>query len=122
MDGKPGPEYWINHSDYKLDAEGIFENDTVWISGKADITYYNESPDELNRIVLRSYPDMTADAAIRNFYIFPFNETRQVSYSDLLIDDDTIPSQMLMQSRTSTNLVVRLDKPLKSGTKTVVLT
>ena len=115
MDGKPGPEYWINHSDYKLDAEGIFENDTVWISGKADITYYNESPDELNRIVLRSYPDMTADAALRNYYIFPFNETRQVSYSDLLIDDDTIPSQMLMQRRTSTNLIVQLDEPLKPG-------
>jgi len=115
MDGKPGSEYWINHSDYKLDAEVIFENDTVWISGKVNITYYNESPDELNMIVLRSYPDMMADAAIRNYYIFPFNETRQVSYGDLLIDDDTIPSAMLMRSRTSTNLLVRLDESLKSG-------
>jgi len=115
MDGVAGPEYWINHSDYKLDAEVIFENDTVWIKGDADITYYNESPDELNMIVLRSYPDITADAALRNFYIFPFNETRQVRYGDLLVGDDTIPSQMLMQRRTSTNLMVRLEEPLKSG-------
>jgi len=115
MDGKPGSEYWINHSDYKLDAEVTFENDTVWINGKANITYYNESPDELNIIVLRSYQDMTADAALRNFYIFPQNETRQVSYSDLLIGDDTIPSQMLMQSRTSTNLIIRLNEPLEPG-------
>ena len=115
MDGIPGPDYWINHSDYRLDVDVIFENDTVWIKGDADITFYNESPDELNMIVLRSYPDIMADAAIRNYYIFPFNETRQVSYSDLLIGDDTIPSAMLMQRRTSTNLVVRLDEPLKPG-------
>ncbi|MEA1887434.1 MAG: M1 family metallopeptidase [Bacteroidota bacterium] len=115
MDGMPGPEYWINHSDYKLDAEVIFENDTVWINGKANITYYNESPDDLNMIVLRSYPDMMADAALRNWYFSPQNETRQVNYNDLLIGDDTIPSPMLMQSRTSTNLLVRLDDPLKSG-------
>lgn len=117
MEGVPGPEYWINHSDYKLDAELIFENDTVWIKGKANITYYNESPDELNMIVLRSYPDIMADAALRNYYISPFNETRQVSYSDLLIDDDTIPSSMLMQRRTSTNLLVQLEEPLKPGNK-----
>ena len=115
MDGVAGTEYWINHSDYKLDAEVMFENDTVWIKGKADITYYNESPDELNMIVLRSYPDIMADAALRNYYIFPFNETRQVSYSDLLIDDDTVPSPMLLQRRTSTNLMVRLDEALKPG-------
>jgi len=115
MMGHPGPAYWINHSDYKLDAEVLFENDTVWISGKANINYHNESPDDLNMIVLRSYPDMMADAALRNWYFFPQNETRQVKYSDLLIGDDTIPSQLLMQSRTSTNLIVRLDEPLKAG-------
>lgn len=118
FNGVPGPDYWINHSDYKLDADLSIENDTVWISGKADITYYNESPDDLNMIVLRSYPDIMADAAIRNYYIFPQNETPQVQYSDLIIGDDTIPSEMLMRSRTSTNIMVRLNEPLASGEKT----
>ncbi|MBS0010230.1 MAG: M1 family metallopeptidase [Bacteroidales bacterium] len=117
MKGHPGSAYWINHSDYMLQAEVVFENDTVWIEGKADITYYNESPDELNMIVIRSYPDMMADAAIRNYYIFPDNETRQVSYSDLIIDNDTIPAALLMRSRTSTNLMVRLDQALAPGGK-----
>ena len=115
MAGKPGSLYWMNHSDYKLNVEVIFENDTVWISGRANIKYYNESPDSLKMIVLRSYQDMMADAALRNWYILPQNETRQVKYSDLLIDDDTIPSTVLTQNRTSTNLLVRLDEPLKSG-------
>ncbi len=118
MKGVPGPDYWINHSDYRLDADLSFENDTVWISGKADITYHNESPDNLTMIVLRSYPDIMADAAIRNYYIFPQNETPQVQYSDLIMGNDTIPSDMLMRSRTSTNLIVRLNEPLASGEKT----
>jgi len=120
MKGVPGSDYWINHSDYKIEADLSFENDTVWISGKADITYHNESPDDLTMIVLRSYPDIMADAAIRNYYIFPQNETPQVQYSDLIIDDDTIPSGLLMQSRTSTNIIVRLNEPLASGEKTAL--
>ena len=115
MKGHPGSDYWINHSDYILDADVVFENDTVWIKGKANITYHNESPDDLNMIILRSYPDMMAGAALRNWYIPPGNETGQVKYSDLLIGDDTIPSRVLMQSRTSTNLIVRLNESLKSG-------
>jgi len=115
MKGIPGSEYWINHSDYILDADITIENDTVWISGKAQIRYYNESPDSLRMIVLRSYPDAMADAAIRNYYIFPQNETPQVQYSDLIIENDTVPSAMLMGRRTSTNLMVRLQEPLAPG-------
>lgn len=115
MEGHPGSAYWINHSDYILDAEVVLENDTVWIKGKANITYHNESPDDLNMIILRSYPDMMAGSALRNWYIPPGNETGQVKYSDLLIGNDTIPSRVLMQSRTSTNLIVRLSESLKSG-------
>ncbi len=116
-DGKPGPGYWINHSDYEIKAEVQFKNDTVWITGKAGITYYNESPDTLNMIVLRSYPDIMAGAALRNFYIFPQNETDQVSYGDLYIGNDTVPSSILMSSRTSTNLIVRPEKPVAPGEK-----
>ena len=120
MKGVPGSDYWVNHSDYKIKADLSFENDTVWISGTADITYHNESPDDLNMIVLRSYPDIMADAAIRNYYIFPQNETPQVHYSDLIIGNDTIPSGLLMQSRTSTNIIVRLNEPLAPGEKTTL--
>ena len=29
LDGVPGEKYWVNHSDYKLDAKVSFVNDTV---------------------------------------------------------------------------------------------
>ena len=96
LDGKPGGSYWINHSDYDLDVEVTFENDTVWISGSAIITYYNESPDDLNMILLRSYPDIFAAGAKRDFYFGSSNDTKLVQYSDLYINNDTVPSSLLM--------------------------
>jgi len=115
--GVPGENYWTNSADYKMDVEVSFVNDTTWIIGSADITYYNNSPDDLNMLVLRSYPDFSAGAAIRNFYIYPMNETDQVQYSDMIVNSDTIPSRQVMMSRTSTNLLVRLRSPLSSGDK-----
>lgn len=115
--GVPGHNYWVNHSDYSIDAELSFINDTVWINGKAKITYYNDSPDTLNIIVLRSYPDVMAPAAVRDYYIFPLNVTDPVEYSDLIAGNDTIKSARLMQSRTSTNLIIRLKKPIAPGSK-----
>ena len=50
-DGKPGPKYWINHSDYKIQAE-VFPKERI-VKGTEQIKYYNDSPDTLRRMVLR---------------------------------------------------------------------
>jgi hypothetical protein len=115
IDGKPGEKYWTNTADYKMDVKLEFKNDTTWIKGSADIKYHNNSPDKLYMLVLRSYPDFFGGAAIRNFYIYPVNETEQVQYGDMIVNKDTIPSQRVMMSRTSTNLIVRLNNPLEPG-------
>jgi hypothetical protein len=49
--GAPGPMYWQNRADYKIDAS----LDTVKqeISGTVEITYSNNSPDELNYLWLQ---------------------------------------------------------------------
>ena len=39
FDGKPGPKYWVNHSDYTIKAEIIPE--TRSLKGHEWITYYN---------------------------------------------------------------------------------
>ncbi len=48
--GTPGPGYWQNKADYKIDAS-LNEKDTS-ISGNEIITYTNNSPDELNYLWL----------------------------------------------------------------------
>ena len=42
LDGKPGPDYWQNHSDYKITAE--LDPTSGKLVGSAVITYYNSSP------------------------------------------------------------------------------
>jgi len=49
--GAPGPQYWQNRSDYKISA--TLDTATKSIIGKAEITYTNNSPDELTQIWLQ---------------------------------------------------------------------
>ena len=48
-DGKPGAEYWQNSSDYKIEVE--VDPSAYLFNGSEEVTYYNNSPDTLKRIV-----------------------------------------------------------------------
>ena len=49
-DGKPGPEYWQNTGSYDLYAE--IDPETHTLHGRSSITYFNNSPDNLEVIVV----------------------------------------------------------------------
>jgi Peptidase family M1 domain len=49
-DGSPGPAYWQNRADYKVDAS--FDTAASVLAGKVDITYTNNSPDALSFVWL----------------------------------------------------------------------
>ena len=49
-DGTPGEDYWQNYASYTLHAELVPETHTVY--GSAQITYTNNSPDDLDVIVV----------------------------------------------------------------------
>lgn len=48
--GNPGPDYWQNGADYKLEVELDEVNNTI--SGTVEITYYNSSPEQLSFVWL----------------------------------------------------------------------
>ncbi|WP_457268365.1 M1 family metallopeptidase [Pedobacter sp. UYEF25] len=56
MSGKPGINYWQNHSDYKIKVN--FNPDTRLLNGHVDITYSNNSPNTLNQIWFKLYPNL----------------------------------------------------------------
>ena len=68
-DGKPGPGYWQNSSDYKIDVE--VDPSTYFIKGNEIITYHNNSPDTIKIIVLRLYPDIYKKGSARDFSVSP---------------------------------------------------
>ena len=49
--GEPGPKYWQNRSDYKINA--ILDTVTHKVSGDVEITYTNNSPDNLKFLWLQ---------------------------------------------------------------------
>jgi len=123
-DGNPGPNYWQNHSDYdisvRLDTAGkrIFGNQTV--------IYHNESPDTLNRIVLRLYQNRYQKGTTRNVKVRAENLHDGIVIDSLIINWEkvSIPGNefnrtAIIPDSTSgyngTNLCIWLDEKMLPG-------
>ncbi len=81
IDGTPGPNYWQNSSDYDIKAE--FNPASKLLTGSEKIVYHNNSPDTLNRIVLRLYQNLNRPTAARDFEINSDLITKGVNISNL---------------------------------------
>lgn len=105
-DGKPGPNYWINRSDYTIKAELIPQSRTV--NGHAWITFYNNSPDSLNTFVFRLYQDIMKKGSPRDFSINPADITDGVKIDTLIINSNGVDfkSKTYRVLRTGTNLII----------------
>ncbi|MCL6100801.1 MAG: M1 family metallopeptidase [Bacteroidetes bacterium] len=105
-DGKPGPNYWINHTDYNIQAE-VFPKEHK-VEGHEFVAFYNESPDTLKQLVIRLYQDIMRKGNIHDFPINPADETDGVKIDTLLIDGVGFDINKRGNTyRTSTNLVLR---------------
>lgn len=112
MDGRPGPNYWQNHSDYKIQVELI--PDKRLVTGIANITYFNNSPDTLKQIVIRLYPDILKKGQPRDFNLHPddLNDGTIISY--LKINKQKFDSVKIdtLNMIKGTNLIVDLHEDL----------
>ena len=111
-DGKPGVNYWINHSDYKIQAE-VFPKERI-VKGTEQIKYYNDSPDSLRRITLRLYQDIMKKGNSRDGSISPSDETDGVTIDTFMINGVGISTKGRSGIfRSATNMSVRnLEKPI----------
>lgn len=88
MNGKPGPEYWQNSCNYKIEVE--VDPITHQIVGSEEITYYNNSPDTLKRIVLRLYPNVFKKGSARDYAMVPDGVNDGLTIESLIVNADTI--------------------------------
>lgn len=117
MDGLPGAEYWQNHADYEIDV--TLDPKSGLVSASADIVYYNDSPDELTEIVIRLYQDFYKKGNARDFPVEEADLTDGTNIKVLEVDGDKIDLSAESEAvkRTATNLIVKLETPLKSKEK-----
>jgi hypothetical protein len=111
FDGKPGENYWVNRSAYKIEAK--INPETKELNGNAKITYSNNSPDSLRGVVIRLYQDMYKKGSIRDRAIHEDDVTQGVKIDKVTIDGQKIEVDNSMQAnRVGTNLILRLPKKL----------
>jgi len=110
-DGKPGPNYWQNRSDYKIEVS--VEPETRMLSGKETITYYNYSPKALEQVVINLYQDINKYGNIR------MRSLRNEALSDGVnienIEINGAKVRKWNQQRYGTNIILYLPESLKSG-------
>ncbi|POY35357.1 peptidase [Solitalea longa] len=88
VNGKPGANYWQNRADYKIKMN--FDPQTKVLSGEESITYFNNSPDALSRLIIRLYPDFYKKGVERNTQIDPKDENEGVVIDFLKINEEQI--------------------------------
>jgi hypothetical protein len=106
FDGKPGQKYWVNRSEYKIDAE-IFP-ETRTLDGHETITYHNYSPDTLKSLVFHLYHDNMKKGSARNFQVNLNDLTDGIKIDTMIIGNVGVDfkSKEYRVRRTSTNLFV----------------
>jgi hypothetical protein len=117
LTGKPGTNYWQNKPSYKMDIE--FDPVQHKITGKAEISYFNNSPDTLNEIVLT----LLGDIYNKNNFTHDWQMDRRymnegVVIEELRIDDKKINTNNDGVSRSGTNMTVSPYKPILPKSKT----
>lgn len=114
LDGKPGPNYWQNSADYKIEAE--FDPVNYLLNGREEITYYNDSPDSLNRIVMRLYPNIFKKGSARDYSILPEAVNDGVIIKNLSVDGHSINLENKSIFRVmSTVAIIYLPKAVQSN-------
>lgn len=111
LDGSPGPNYWQNFSDYTINV--LFIPSERKLIGREKIIYNNNSPDILNRIVLRLYQDLFKKGSPREFQVNPSDVHDGVVLKKLFIEG--IPIDLNDKSKVNqfgTNLNIKLDSSL----------
>lgn len=112
--GTPGPNYWSNYAVYEIDA--VVSPATNTLRGEARITYQNNSPDNLQILLIKLYQNVNKAGSPRTRTL---NTTNGVQLASVLIDGaPMIESGDLDRPGydiDGTLMYIRLPEPLSSG-------
>ncbi len=110
-DGSPGPNYWQNHADYQIEVK--FDPALRLITGHEKIRYYNQSPDSLDRLVIRLYQDLLKKGGARDWQVDPTDLHNGVQIKNLRVNGKLIElEENSAVRRYATNLIVYLKEKL----------
>jgi len=109
-DGKPGENYFQNRTDYKINVD--FDPYSRLLKGSEKITFTNNSPDTLLRIVIRLNANILKKGSVRNFSIDPDDVNQGVVISKLKVGDVEYDLENKPPYLDVNNLYLKLKEPL----------
>jgi hypothetical protein len=110
--GNPGDKYFQNYSDYKINA--TLNPSSGELNGRANITYFNNSSDTLQKIVMRLYQNIFIPGSARDEKVEDINLSKGMVISDLYVDGMQFTKELNVHTRTEgTNYNIFLKKGLK---------
>lgn len=86
--GMPGSNYWQNNSDYEIHAS--VEPRARTLTGNEAIAYHNNSPDTLDRIVIRLYQNINKLSSVHDFPIDDSEKSDGMVVTRLAINSENI--------------------------------
>ena len=116
MDGRPGKNYWQNTAAYDLAIS--YDPVSRYLSGTAAITYINNSPDTLQTLWFKLYPNLYKKGVIRLTPIEPEDEG-----DGLVIEKITVNgSNVSVPRQEGTNMRLAIEKLLPKHTINLTVT
>jgi hypothetical protein len=110
-DGKPGAGYWQNAAAYNINVS--FTPATRIVSGSEEIVYTNNSPDTLNQIWFKLYPNLYKRGSPRDMHVDAADLSDGVNIESFSVDGITEPANALHISATNMWLQVAALMPGK---------
>ncbi|MEM9329138.1 MAG: M1 family metallopeptidase [Bacteroidota bacterium] len=115
LSGAPGQNYWQNIADYQIKVAVDTENRSI--RGSEIISYTNNSPNDLRRVVLQLTHDVFKAGTIRNSPLKPEDIGQGVKILSANVEGREIAFDGPQVLREGTILSILLDNPLKPGRK-----
>ena len=118
MDGVPGDDYWTQESSYQIRAR--LHPDERRITAEATIRYQNNSPHDLDRLILELTQNVHAEGVVRNE---PMEVTGGVDLHRVALNGDELPEGGQTYSRyvvQGTQLTLIPNQVIRSGSESVI--
>lgn len=113
LTGIPGDSYWQNRAEYDISVELMAQEKRI--KGSETVTYFNNSPDTLGRIVMRLYQNIYKKAAMRNRTLAEVDIHSGMQLSNLIIDGQKRDLTSRSVAMNGTVMTIPLFKPLYPG-------
>ena len=110
VNGMPGKNYWQNKADYDLKVN--FNPVSRLLKGQVEITYFNNSPDTLQEIWFKLYPNLYKKGLKSKARIAESDQSEGMHLSVIKIGNTLLPEQSYVVE--GTNMRARI-KPLLPG-------